>query len=56
MTAMEQLRGFPPNTPWVDRISRLLVTTLPNNTDGTLRERDEELEQIIIGDETLFVS
>ena len=38
VTAMETLRGFESNTPWVTRISKLLVTTLPNNTDGTLRE------------------
>jgi hypothetical protein len=35
---MEQLRKFPKDTPWVTRISKLLVTTLPNNTDGTLKE------------------
>jgi hypothetical protein len=39
VSAMEQLRKFPTNTPWVTRISKLLVTTLPNNTDGTLREK-----------------
>jgi hypothetical protein len=35
---METLEVFEDNKPWKDRVARLLIVALPNNTDGVLRK------------------